>query len=143
MKGEHFAAITDAKRVPDLLRSIYAYEGTLTVKSALRLAPWYSFARRATQRSMADIDLDAAEWRFTVSKRKRNISFRLPASGGHPQGTATAHRRRALRLPRRTKPEAPMSENAILAALRGMGIPREEMSGHGFRAMARTCWMKP
>ena len=31
-----------------------------------------------------------------------------------------------------------MSENAILAALRRMGIPKEEMSGHGFRAMART-----
>ncbi len=32
----------------------------------------------------------------------------------------------------------PMSENAILAAMRRMGIPKEEMSGHGFRAMART-----
>jgi len=32
----------------------------------------------------------------------------------------------------------PMSDNAILAALRRMGIDKEEMSGHGFRAMART-----
>ena len=32
----------------------------------------------------------------------------------------------------------PMSDNAILAALRRMGIGKEEMSGHGFRAMART-----
>ena len=31
-----------------------------------------------------------------------------------------------------------MSENAILAALRRMGIGKEEMTGHGFRAMART-----
>ena len=31
-----------------------------------------------------------------------------------------------------------MSDNAILAALRRMGIGKEEMSGHGFRAMART-----
>ena len=31
-----------------------------------------------------------------------------------------------------------MSENAILAALRRMGIGKEEMMGHGFRAMART-----
>jgi hypothetical protein len=31
-----------------------------------------------------------------------------------------------------------MSENAILAALRTMEIPKEEMCGHGFRAMART-----
>jgi integrase len=31
-----------------------------------------------------------------------------------------------------------MNDNAILAAMRSMGIPKEEMSGHGFRAMART-----
>ena len=31
-----------------------------------------------------------------------------------------------------------MSDNTILAALRRMGIPKEEMTGHGFRAMART-----
>jgi integrase len=31
-----------------------------------------------------------------------------------------------------------MSENAVLAALRVLGIDKEEMSGHGFRAMART-----
>ena len=32
----------------------------------------------------------------------------------------------------------PMSDNAILAAMRRMGISKEEMTGHGFRAMART-----
>ena len=31
-----------------------------------------------------------------------------------------------------------MSNNAVLAALRRMEIPKEEMCGHGFRAMART-----
>jgi integrase len=31
-----------------------------------------------------------------------------------------------------------MSDNAILAAMRRMGIAKDEMSGHGFRAMART-----
>ena len=31
-----------------------------------------------------------------------------------------------------------MSENAILAALRRMGYSNDEMTGHGFRAMART-----
>ena len=34
--------------------------------------------------------------------------------------------------------DRPMSDNAILAAMRCMGISKEEMSGHGFRAMART-----
>ena len=40
-----------------------------------------------------------------------------------------------IRNPRGDKP---MSDNAILAALRRMGIDKDEMSGHGFRAMART-----
>ena len=31
-----------------------------------------------------------------------------------------------------------MSDNAVLAAMRRMGIEKNEMSGHGFRAMART-----
>jgi integrase len=31
-----------------------------------------------------------------------------------------------------------MSDNAILAAMRRMGIAKDEMSGYGFRAMART-----
>ena len=32
----------------------------------------------------------------------------------------------------------PMSNNAILAALRRMGYDKDTMTGHGFRAMART-----
>jgi integrase len=31
-----------------------------------------------------------------------------------------------------------MSDNAILAAMRRLGIGKEEMTGHGFRAVART-----
>jgi integrase len=31
-----------------------------------------------------------------------------------------------------------MSDNAILGAMRRMGISKDEMTGHGFRAMART-----
>jgi len=34
--------------------------------------------------------------------------------------------------------ERPMSDNGILSALRRMGFPKDEMTGHGFRAMART-----
>jgi integrase len=31
-----------------------------------------------------------------------------------------------------------MSDNAVLAAMRRLGIAKEEMSGHGFRAVAQT-----
>jgi integrase len=33
----------------------------------------------------------------------------------------------------------PISENTVNVALRNMGFAREEMTGHGFRAMASTC----
>jgi len=34
--------------------------------------------------------------------------------------------------------QRPMSENAVLAALRRMGYAKDEMTGHGFRSMAST-----
>lgn len=41
-------------------------------------------------------------------------------------------------VPEIPKATAQMSDNAILSAMRRMGISKDEMSGHGFRAMART-----
>lgn len=140
VKGEHFAAITEPKRVAELLRAIDGYEGTLPVRCALRLAPLV-FVRPGELRNAewADIDLDAAEWRYTVTKT--NTPHVVPLS------------RQALDILRELHPLTgqgryvfpgartngrPMSDNAILAAMRRMGIEKDEMSGHGFRAMART-----
>ena len=44
VKGTHFASVTDPKKVGEILRALDGYEGTLVVRSALRLAPWYLFA---------------------------------------------------------------------------------------------------
>ena len=41
-------------------------------------------------------------------------------------------------FPRARTDDRPMSDNAVLAALRRMGFAKDEMSDHGFRAMART-----
>jgi len=140
VKGEHFAATTEPKRVAEILRAMDGYEGTLTVRCALRLAPLV-FVRPGELRKAewGDIDLDAAEWRYTVTKT--NTPHIVPLS------------RQALEILRELHPLTgrghyvfpgarsngrPMSDNAILAALRRMGIAKEEMSGHGFRAVART-----
>ena len=65
----HLASVTEPKRVGELLRMIDAYQGTLTVQCALRLAPLV-FVRPGELRSAlwSDIDLQEAEWRFTVTK---------------------------------------------------------------------------
>lgn len=138
--GKHFAAITEPKQVGALLRAFDGYEGTLTVASALKLAPLV-FVRPCELRraEWADFDLDAAEWRYTVTKT--NTPHIVPLS---TQAVAILRELQALTgnsryvFPGARSNGRPMSDNAILAAMRRLGIPADEMSGHGFRAMART-----
>jgi len=141
VKGGHFAAITEPKRVAELLRMIDSYErGTLTVHCALRLAPLV-FVRPGELRhaEWADIDLDAAVWRFTVTKTQTqhivplsrqavNILRELEPLTGRGRYVFPGSRSAAR----------PMSDGAIPGALRALEIRKEEMSAHGFRAMART-----
>lgn len=140
VKAQHFAAITEPQRIGPLLRSIAEYQGTLTVKSALRLAPLV-FVRPGELRhaKWQDIDLDAAEWRFTASKT--DTPHVVPLSA---QAVAILRElqpvtgRGVYVFPSARSSQRPMSDNAVLAAMRRMEIAKEEMTGHGFRAMART-----
>ena len=140
VKVESFAAVTEPDKVGELLRAIDGYQGTLTVSCALRLAPLV-FVRPGELRKAewADIDLDGAEWRYTVTKT--GTPHIVPLS---IQAVSILRELRALTgtsryvFPGARSNGRPMSDNAILAALRRMGIGKEEMSGHGFRAMART-----
>ena len=140
VKPRHFASVTDPEKVADLLRAMEGYEGTLVVRCALRLAPLV-FVRPGELRhaEWADIDLDNAEWSFTVTKTHTrhivplckqavDILRELRPLTGHDRYVFPGGRHRSR----------PMSENAVLAAMRSLGICKEEMSGHGFRAMART-----
>ncbi|KIF81279.1 tyrosine-type recombinase/integrase [Noviherbaspirillum autotrophicum] len=139
-RRKHFAAVTDPKQVAELLRALDGYQGSPTVCAALRLAPLV-FVRPSELRSAewAHIDLEAAEWRYTVSKTKTphivSLSTQAVAILREIQ-PLTGNGRYVFPSPR-TK-ERPMSDNAILSAMRRMGIDKEMMSGHGFRAMART-----
>lgn len=138
--SEHFSAVTEPAQVAELLRALAGYKGTFTVACALRLAP-YVFVRPGELRKAewADIDLDAAEWRYTVTKT--NTAHIVPLAA---QAVAILRELHPLTgtgrylFPGARSNRRPMSDNAILAAMRRMGIPKDEMSGHGFRAMART-----
>ncbi|HAT29995.1 MAG TPA: integrase [Janthinobacterium sp.] len=138
--GEHFAAVTEPAQAGALLRTLDGYQGTLAVASALRLAPLV-FVRPGELRTAewAEIDLEAAEWRYTATKT--DTPHIVPLAR---QALAILRELHALTgrgryvFPGARTSKRPMSDNAILAAMRRMGIPKEEMSGHGFRAMART-----
>jgi integrase len=138
--AEHFPAVTEPAKVAELLRTFDGYRGGLVVASALRLAPLV-FVRPGELRSAlwADIDLDAGRWTFTASKTSTPMVVPLSKQ-------AVAVLRELAPLTGRGRyvfPSArtvfrPMSDNAVLAALRRLGIAKETMTGHGFRAMART-----
>lgn len=142
VKGGHFAALTDPKKIGPLLRVLDGYEGSLIVRCALQLAPLV-FVRPGELRraKWSDIDLEAAEWRFNVTKT--DTQHLVPLSRQAVEVLRelyplTGHGRYVFPSGRTPKGDRPMSENAVLAALRRTGIGKEEMSGHGFRAMART-----
>jgi integrase len=142
VKTTHFAAMTEPDEVGKLLRTLDGYEGTLIVRSALRLAPLV-FVRpgELRQARWVKFDLDKAEWRFTVTKT--NTQHIVPLSRQAVEvlkelKPLTGSGLYVFPSARSPKGDRAMSDNAVLAAMRGMGISKEEMSGHGFRAMART-----
>jgi integrase len=142
VKHGRMATITEPKKIGELLRAVDGYEGTAVAKCALNLAPLV-FVRPGELRhaEWSEIDLDKAEWRIPAEKMKMKSPHIVPLS------------KQAVTLLREIKPltgqgryvfpsirttERPMSENTILAALRRLGYTKDEMSGHGFRAMAST-----
>jgi len=140
VRGGHFAAVTEPAQVAGLMRALDGYEGSFIVAGALKLAPLL-FVRPGELRhaEWKDIDLDAAEWRFVATKT--NTPHIVPLA---TQAVAVLRGLYALTgtgryvFPGARTNGRPMSDNAILAAMRRMGIAKDETSGHGFRAMART-----
>ncbi len=140
VKSTHFAATTEPKQLAAILRAMDSYEGTLTVRCALQLAPLV-FVRPGELRKALweDIDLNNAEWRYIVTKTDTQHIVPLSKQALeilkelHPLTGRGKYVFQSARGGAR-----PMSDNAILAAMRRMGISKEEMSGHGFRAVART-----
>ncbi|MGB0722308.1 MAG: tyrosine-type recombinase/integrase [Gammaproteobacteria bacterium] len=142
VKGSHFPAVTDPQEAREIVQTIWAYQGSLVVASALRLAPLV-FVRPGELRTAKweDIDLDGARWAFTASKTGQPHIVPLASQAVevlrelHP---LTGHGIYVFPSARTPRGDRPMSDNAVLAALRRMDIPKDKMTGHGFRAMART-----
>lgn len=142
VKDTHYPAMTEPRKIGDLLRAMDDYEGTLVTRCALRLAPLV-FVRPGELRKAewSEIDLDAAQWNIPAARMKMRVPHLVPLS---TQAVTILREVHALTkdgryvFPSARGGDRPMSDNAILAALRRMGIAKEEMTGHGFRAMART-----
>lgn len=140
---KHMAAPTEPTQVGGLLRTIDGFNGGPVVAAALRLLPLL-FVRPGELRTMRweQIDFEAKEWRYTTSKTKTEHLVPLssqaiailedirPLTGHLPGGWV---------FPGGRSPRAPMSNMAINAAYRRLGIDTQgELTGHGWRACART-----
>jgi integrase len=139
---KHRAAITEPVEVGKLLRSIDDYSGSFVVKCALRIAPLV-FVRPGELRHMewTELDFENAQWNIPAGKMKMKEPHLVPLS---KQAIEILKELQSLTgtsrycFPSGRSFDRALSDNAILSALRRMGYEKSEMSGHGFRAMART-----
>ena len=140
----HRAAILNPQELGVYLNMFYGYRGNPIVASALKLAPML-FVRpgELVTAKWKDIDFDKKEWRYIVSKTRKNgvAETIVPLS---PE---------VIKILTDLKPFCGDSEyvfpstmskskhittNAILMAIRSLGIEKDELCVHGFRATART-----
>lgn len=139
-KPKHYPALTEPPKLAELLRSMDCYQGNLITRSALRLLPLV-FVRpgELRQAKWEEIDLNTAEWRYTVTKT--NTPHIVPLATQAVEILKELHGltgRSMYVFHGLRSHDRPMSENTINAALRYMGYDQQTMTGHGFRAIART-----
>ena len=142
IKEKHHAAITDPKEVAPLLRALDGYQGHYVTKCALRLAPML-FVRPGELRhaEWSEINLDEAVWNIPAEKMKMKQAHMVPLCCQALEILTELKELTGVSryvFPSGRSSARPMSENTINAALRYIGYDKETMTGHGFRAMART-----
>ena len=147
--AKHFPAITKPERLGDLLRASEGYAGSVVVRAALKLAPMLMLRPGELRHAQwHEFDLQASTWMVPAARMKRTQDGKkngdphyvpLPIQAvtvledlhhltGHGLFVFMGERHH----------DRPMSENTVNAALRAMGFANDEMTGHGFRATART-----
>lgn len=139
---QHFASIILPSKIGELLRAIHNYQGSLVTIAALKLAPLL-FVRPGELRcaEWSEIDLDKTLWDIPAEKTKMKQPHLVPLSD---QAVAILRDLYPLTgggkyvFPGMRSMRRPLSENTVNAALRYMGFDGDTMTGHGFRAMART-----
>lgn len=146
---KHMAAILEPAQAGALMRGVHDYPGQPVTRAALILSALL-FQRPGNMRAMqwSEVDLDGRVWTIPAAKMKRTVYGKL---NGRPHLVPLAPQ--AVKLLRELHPltghspyvfpslvstQRPMSENTLRVALRRMGYGNDDMTPHGFRAMART-----
>lgn len=139
-KKKHFAAITEPKQVGLLMLAIDSYHGSFIVQAALKCSALW-FCRPGELRVMEWANVNWQEKRLELTAEKTHQQHIIPLS------TQSLELLKSLQMitgqgryifPSSRGFSRPMSENTIRVALRTMGYGNNDMTAHGFRAMART-----
>jgi integrase len=141
-KKQHRAALTEPSKIGALMRAIDGYSGNFVTLCALKLSSLVFLRPGEVRRAeWLEVDLDRGEWRIPAEKMKMRTEHVVPLSR---QALAVFSELRPLTgnrqyvFPSSHDPKAFMSENTVNAALRRLGYSGQEMTAHGFRAMAST-----
>lgn len=138
----HFSAIIDPEKLAPLLRDIHSYQGQFVTLIAFKILPYVFVRPRELRRAeWKEIDLKNKQWVIPASKMKMKVEHIIPLSTQvvklfeeiQPLTSKWDFVFTGARSPLR-----PMSENALLAALRNLGYDKHTHTPHGFRATART-----
>ncbi len=140
--AKHHAAILDPVKAGEMLRAIDGYEGHPSTRIALQLSALL-FVRPGELRraEWEEIDMASRVWRIPAAKMKARQEHAVPLCS---QALILFEEAKLLSgggryvFPSIRSPLNPMSENTVNAALRRLGFTGEEMTAHGFRAMAST-----
>jgi integrase len=143
-KATNRAAITDPRLVGELLRAIDGYigRGQASAEYALKMLP-YVFVRPGELRGAqwSEFDLDRAEWRIPAARMKMREQHIVPLA---PQVVDLLRQLHSINgaglylFPGLGTSDRPISEATLNSALRRLGYSKDQMTAHGFRAMAST-----
>lgn len=141
-KPKHYGAIIEPKRAGDLLRAIDGYDGQVMTRIAMQMSA-NVFVRPGELRhaEWSEIDLEGSLWTIPAGKMKMRRPHRVPLSRQSVELLRQVHEitgPTGYVFPSIRTRSRPMSENTINAGLRRLGFTGDEMTAHGFRAMAST-----
>lgn len=139
---KHHAAILEPKKVGELLRAIDGYEGRPENRFALQLAP-HVFLRPGELRQAKWGEIDFAEkvWRIPAERMKMKQPHTVPLSRQSLfllESLRALGNRSEFLFPALHTSQRSICENTLNTAIRRMGYGNDEMTSHGFRAIAST-----
>lgn len=142
VQQSHFPTIIDPIAIGGLLRAIESYTGAYVTRFALQLAPLVILRPGELRHGeWSEVNFETAEWRIVAEKMKGRAYHVIPLSRQalHVLNEVYPLTRESRYIfPSARSIQRPMSEGAVIAALRRMGYQSGDMTGHGFRSMAST-----